>query len=267
MKIRKRKLALGLGLGALGLGFYINRQCFYANEKKITLYSPKIEDPIKITHITDFHSNVLSNLGEVIENIRQFAPDFIILTGDILDYGTDRKIERSLFFLKHLSSLGIETFYITGNHEEIGPNLDYFLEELEKLGIKYLKNESVLVKDNKINLYGNTFYTRSFEKYKNYDDKLNIILSHYSKHVRDRENVDFDFVFSGHTHGGQVRFPILGALVSPGEGFFPSFDKGIYPYRNGIIYVDSGLGNTFLPLRFLNKIEYSNIEIKNGSVV
>ena len=60
---------------------------------------------------------------------------------------------------------------------------------------------------------------------------------------------------------------ILGALVSPGEGFFPSFDKGVYPYKNGIIYVDSGLGNTFLPLRFLNKIGYSNIEIKNGSVV
>lgn len=267
MKIRKRNIALGLGLGTLGLGFYINRQCFYANEKKITLYSPKIDSPIKITQITDFHSNVLSNLKEVIENIRQFDPDFIILTGDILDYGTDRKIERSLFFLKHLSSLGIETFYITGNHEESGPNLDYFLGEIEKLGIKYLKNESVHIKDNKINLYGNTFYTRSFDKYKKYDDKLNIILSHYSKHVRDRENVDFDFVFSGHTHGGQVRFPILGALVSPGEGFFPSFDKGVYPYRNGIIYVDSGLGNTFLPLRFLNKIGYSNIEIKNGSVV
>ena len=64
-----------------------------------------------------------------------------------------------------------------------------------------------------------------------------------------------------------MRFPIIGSLISPGEGFLPDFDKGVYPFRNGIIYVDSGLGNTFLPLRFLNPIGYSNIEIENGPVV
>lgn len=78
---------------------------------------------------------------------------------------------------------------------------------------------------------------------------------------------DFDFIFSGHTHGGQVRLPLIGALISPGEGFFPNYDSGEFPYKNGIIYVDSGSGNTFLPLRFLNPIGFSNITIANGSVV
>lgn len=265
----KKKMALGLGVFALGLGLYIDRQCFYAKEKRIKLYSPKIKTPLRITQISDFHSNVLANLGEVIETIKTFNPHFIILTGDIIDYGTDKKIKRSLFFLKNLMQLGIPAYFISGNHEEAGPKLDVFVREMENLGISYLFNDGRKIKvgDNLVNLYGLGHYARFYNKYKPKDEEINIILSHFSKPIRDDKRDDFDFVFSGHTHGGQVRLPFIGAILSPGEGFLPDFDKGIFPYKNGIIYVDSGLGNTFLPLRFLNPIGYSNIEIKNGSVV
>lgn len=265
--MNKKKLGLTLGFVGLGLTYYIERQCFYAREKRVKLTHPKVNKSLRITHISDFHSNVLSNLDQVLANIKNFNPDFIILTGDIVDYGTERKIERSLFFLENLMKLNIESFYITGNHEESGPKLAYFLKEIDKLGIKYLNNDFVDLDDKKVRIFGTSFYTRSFDKYEKDDEKINIILSHYSKHVRDREDIDFDLLFSGHTHGGQVRFPIIGSLISPGEGFLPDFDKGVYPFRNGIIYVDSGLGNTFLPLRFLNPIGYSNIEIENGPVV
>ena len=55
--------------------------------------------------------------------------------------------------------------------------------------------------------------------------------------------------------------PIVGGLIAPGEGILPDFDKGVFKYKKSIIYVDSGLGNTFLPLRFLDKIQYSNITL------
>ncbi len=54
----------------------------------------------------------------------------------------------------------------------------------------------------------------------------------------------------------------VGALVAPGEGYFPDFDSGLYNYKDSQIYVSSGLGNTFLPLRFLDQISYTNITIK-----
>ncbi len=267
--MNKKKLSLGLLGAGLGLGYYINRQCFYAKEKRVNLYSKKSKSPIRITQISDFHSNVLANLGEVLRNIKDFDPHFIILTGDIIDYGTERKIERSVFFLRHLMSLGYPTYYISGNHEEACPNLDVFASKIKKLGIVYLFNDqrSFYVGENKINLYGLGHYARFYEKYKPENDAINIILSHLSKDVRTEGTSDFDFIFSGHTHGGQVRLPLIGALISPGEGFFPNYDSGEFPYKNGIIYVDSGLGNTFLPLRFLNPIGFSNITIANGSVV
>lgn len=259
----KTKIALGLTASVLALGLYINKQCFVAKEETVTLASEKLQSPIKITQISDFHSNAIKNLDELLINIKNFDPDFIILTGDIIDYGTASKIERSVYFLKKLSSLNKSTYYITGNHEEAGPNLDVFLNEIANLGIKYLKNEGELlnVNGNQVYLYGTSMFGFSYENYKPSKESLNIILSHHSKNVRDNYRADEDFIFSGHTHGGQVRMPILGGLIAPGEGILPDFDKGVFEYKNSTIYVDSGLGNTFLPLRFLDQIQYSNITL------
>lgn len=90
---------------------------------------------------------------------------------------------------------------------------------------------------------------------------LNLILAHFSKNVRENYDPSMDIIFSGHTHGGQVRAPFIGALIAPGEGYFPDFDSGLYKYEESQIYVSSGLGNTFLPLRFLDPISYTNITI------
>ena len=261
----KNKIKLGLGLVGIGLslGLYINNQCFLAKEEKITLRSEKINSPIRITQISDLHSNAIKNLDELLVNIKSFDPHFIILTGDMIDYGTDSKIERTLYFLKNLSKLKIKTFYITGNHEEGGPNLDKFLSAIKELGIIYLNNESYKseIDDQEIYIYGTSMLDFSYDNYKPSEDSINIILSHYSKNVRDNYIGSEDFIFSGHTHGGQVRLPIIGGILAPGEGVLPDYDKGVYNYKNSIIYVDSGLGNTFLPLRFLDQIEYSNITL------
>lgn len=258
---KKTKIITGLALAGLCLALYVDRQCFVAKEEKVILKSEKIKKPIKITQITDFHSNAIKNLDEVLENIKKFNPNLIILTGDIIDYGTEDKIERSVYFLEKLMSLNIKTYYITGNHEEGGPNLDKFLSEIERLGITYLKNEGekLNINDNKVYLYGTSMFDFSYENYKADDESVNIILSHFSKNVRDNYQGSEDFIFSGHTHGGQVRLPIVGGLVAPGEGFFSNYDKGAFKYKDSIIYIDSGLGNTFLPLRFMDQIQYSNI--------
>lgn len=257
------KIALGLTATAMALGLYINNQCFVAKEEKVTLTSEKIKNPIKITQISDFHSNAIKNLDELLANIKRFDPDFIILTGDIIDYGTESKIKRSVYFLEKLSSLNKKTYYITGNHEECGPNLDVFLKEVDRLGINYLKNEgeNLNIKGNNVYLYGTSMFDFSYENYQSSEESVNIVLSHFSKKVRENYRGDEDFIFSGHTHGGQVRLPIIGGLIAPGEGILPDFDKGTFKFKNSIIYVDSGLGNTFLPLRFLDQIQYSNITL------
>lgn len=243
---------------------YIHYQCKWAKEVRQDIYNKKVKNEIKITQISDFHSNKLKNMEYFRKKILEFNPDFIILTGDINDYGVEKKFNKAIEFLKELSKLKIKTYYITGNHEEAGPMLDNFIDEIKNLGMKYLKNDGDLIKlkDDKIYIYGLSYYNYSFKNYKTNNENLNIILSHYSKNVRDNIDDTMDIIFSGHTHGGQVRFPFIGALLAPGEGYFPKFDKGLFKYKNSQIYIDSGLGNTLMDLRFLNRIQFSNITIK-----
>lgn len=79
----------------------------------------------------------------------------------------------------------------------------------------------------------------------------------------DKHNdIPADLILSGHTHGGQVRIPFIGALVAPDQGFFPKLEKGIYEFgTNQFLYIDSGLGTSVAPIRFLNQSQLSVIKI------
>lgn len=260
---KKKKAILGTLLFATILtGAYVHNQAFVGVEKRLTIKNPKVKDDLKITHISDFHSNVISNLDDVLKNIRAFNPDLIFLTGDMIDYPTDKKIERTMFFLENLSKLGIKIYYVSGNHEEVSNDSEVFYEKIKNLGIKKLDNEgeNLIIGDNEVYIYGIPYWGMSLDEYMP-EAGLNLILAHFSKNVRENYDPSMDIIFSGHTHGGQVRAPFIGALIAPGEGYFPDFDSGLYKYEESQIYVSSGLGNTFLPLRFLDPISYTNITI------
>ena len=260
----KKKLVAGLALATMVFtGKYLHDQAFVGVEKKLTIKSAKVNNDIKITHISDFHSNVISNLDEVLDNIKAFNPDLIFLTGDMIDYPTEKKIERTMYFLENLSRLGIKTYFVSGNHEEASEESEIFYEKLKKLGIKKLDNEgeNLIISDSDVYIYGVPYWGMDLDDFKP-GQGLNLVLAHFSKNIREKYDSRMDIIFSGHTHGGQVRAPFIGALVAPGEGYFPDFDSGLYDYEESQIYVSSGLGNTFLPLRFLDQISYTNITIK-----
>lgn len=260
----KKKLVAGLALATMVFtGKYLHDQAFVGVEKKLTIKSAKVNNDIKITHISDFHSNVISNLDEVLDNIKAFSPDLIFLTGDMIDYPTEKKIERTMYFLENLSRLGIKTYFVSGNHEEASEESEIFYEKLKKLGIKKLDNEgeNLIISDSDVYIYGVPYWGMDLDDFKP-GQGLNLVLAHFSKNIREKYDSRMDIIFSGHTHGGQVRAPIVGGLIAPGEGFLPDYDGGLYDFKESKIYVSTGLGNTFLPLRFLDQISYTNITIK-----
>lgn len=263
-KKNKQKIVATAILATMVLGGrYLHDQAFVGVEKSIILTNPKVKNEIKITQISDFHSNVISNLEDVLGNIKEFNPDLIFLIGDMIDYPTEKKIERTMYFLEKLNELGIKTYFVSGNHEEVSNESEVFYQKIKKLGIKKLDNDGEFLEigDNRVYVYGVSYWGMDLDKFKP-EDSINLILAHFSKNIRDNYDPRMDIIFSGHTHGGQVRAPFVGALVAPGEGYFPDFDSGLYNYKDSQIYVSSGLGNTFLPLRFLEQISYTNITIK-----
>lgn len=234
---------------------------------KIVLNSPKVSNDLNIVQITDFHNNKLINKKKLIREIKNIKPNLIFLTGDIIDFKT-KDYSYTLELIDSLTDITSKIYFVWGNHERRNPQGERFIEELKNREVIVLdnKNVKVNVNNNKINIIGLDFFIdeKGYRKVMEGIDEKNftILLSHSPnrplRYLKGKE----DLILSGHTHGGQVRLPIIGAIVSPGQGYFPKYDKGLFKLENSILYIDSGLGNSVLPIRFLNRVQFSNIIIK-----
>ncbi len=241
--------------------------------RDIRIDSPKIKNNIKITQITDFHSNHLIDVDKIRVEIEKFNPDFIVLTGDIIDH-KDTELDTVTKMLESISKLDKDIYFVEGNHEMRNGLYRDLKIEMERLGVIIMENDSrvVAVNGEEINLTGLNFTSRSraYEDAINYQeatrnsnlDYYNILLLHSPNNIENFSESKVDLVLSGHAHGGQIRLPIIGSIVAPGQGLFPKYDKGVFKIASLVLYIDSGLGNSFVPLRAFNPVQFSNIIIE-----
>ncbi len=93
-----------------------------------------------------------------------------------------------------------------------------------------------------------------------------VVLSHTPDVVLEASQRGIDVVLAGHTHGGQVRLPLLGALTTR-SSLGPFFDRGVFsfaaPNDRGIttLFINSGIGTSLLPVRFLCPPRYAVIDL------
>ena len=153
---------------------------------------------------------------------------------------------------------------------------------LKNLNVKTLYNEKISLKrtDDIINLYGLCFdmiyYKRPYKFSKDFDiienEKLlghpninlyNILLAHNPLYFKVYSEWGADLILSGHIHGGIVRIPFIGGLLSPERKLFPKYYSGKYKINDSKLIVNRGLGNTKIKLRMFNKPEISVITLKS----
>ncbi|MGM0397225.1 MAG: metallophosphoesterase [Bacillota bacterium] len=235
----------------------------------VNIQSRKVEKDIRIAHISDLHSNERIDLESLKAAIIEFNPHMIALTGDLIDHKTD-DLSTALLFVDALRETEVPMYFVEGNHEIANSLRGELLEELRGRDIVTLYNNSTRISINNktINIYGVWFYVEESDYTELLRDinreQMNILLSHSP--VKSARYVDgeVDLILSGHTHGGQVRLPIIGGLVSPGQGMFPEYDKGLMELPGGtILHIDSGIGNSVLPIRIMNPIQFSQITISS----
>ena len=70
-----------------------------------------------------------------------------------------------------------------------------------------------------------------------------------------------DLIIGGHLHGGIIRLPFIGGLISPRHRLFPHRTKGLFEEGKGKLLVTSGVGWHALPFRFLNNPEICVLEV------
>lgn len=221
---------------------------------------------IKIVQISDLHNReFFDKNADLYEKIRQANPDFIAITGDLIDKNTKdySYVEQ---FIKELLKINKNIYFVAGDHEQ--KNIKDITEDLENLGVQVLNRDEVVYQKGgqKIDIYGLDYYSDksdiNFIKNTSPDD-YSILLVHNPDFVINND-VKIDLALSGDTHGGQIRLPIIGALSIPGQSLFPKYSKGLYAMSNGtVLYIDSGLGETLIPVRFLDRSQISLITIKS----
>ncbi len=242
-------------------------------ERDIRIDSKKIRNNLKITQISDFHSNGLIDLEKMEDKIKKFNPDIIVLTGDIID-SNDIELDAVIKLFETLSRLDKKIYFVQGNHEARQELYKDLKDEMKRLEIIILEDNSttITVNNEKINITGLKFHSkpREYNEVIYYQEAIkdlnlgyyNILLRHSPNNVENILSGKEDLILSGHTHGGQIRLPLIGAVVAPGQGFFPEYDKGIFRINDTILYIDSGLGNSAAPIRAFNPVQISNIIIE-----
>ncbi|WP_040982334.1 metallophosphoesterase [Oceanobacillus jeddahense] len=260
-----------LAVLSLAIKIYFDTSTFKVNREQFSSVKLEAGTELTILQITDVHSRLFGeNNDQVLEKVKELDADVIVLTGDLIDRKTEN-LEIALQLAEELVRVNPDTYFVTGNHEHENPKKEAFLAGLEDRGVIILSNENTqFEKDGQqFNMAGvndvSTDYEDMTAAFSGLDtDQYTILLSHAPSVVQKYPDIHADIVLSGHTHGGQVRLPFIGALVAPDEGLFPELQKGVYPLGDErYLYIDSGLGTSALPIRFLNQSQISLITIQS----
>lgn len=243
------------------------------------------ENPVKIAVLADLH-NSFSNDGErIIGAVRKEQPDIIIAAGDMLLSHSDqrRENEKTAELINGLCDIA-PLFYGMGNHETAVSNRsrlkhlwpDFFNNLTNKEALLRNSSKNIYVKGKKINIYGLELpekYYKRFNKLKPTAEDIdnligksdnaayNILIAHNPDFFKQYAKWGADLILSGHNHGGMVRIPILGGMISPRPAIFPKYDYGLFQEEGAIMIVSGGMGSHSIKIRLNNKPELVIIKL------
>jgi len=178
-------------------------------------------------------------------------------------------------------------YYGFGNHEQrmipkgryYNDRWENYIETLKQLDVHILNNNSakIIKEDESIIINGLAIdleyfkkrrakkMTRDYleEKLGKLDDKCyNIVVAHNPLFFKEYISFGSDLILSGHMHGGIVRLPILGGVISPQYELFPQYDAGRFEEGGQTMLISRGLGTHTIKLRAFNRPELMTITLE-----
>jgi predicted MPP superfamily phosphohydrolase len=233
-----------------------------------TLCLPRVPaawDGLSIVHFSDLHLCGAPDRHYhrmVMQLVSEWQPDIVALTGDIAD-----SLHHQGWIIPVLGWLRWRTaaFAILGNH-------DYWYEpriirrQLGKLGFTYLGNgwRQIEVRGEPLVVIGNeTPWAWPVPDLSNCPtEPFRLCLSHTPDNIRWARRQHVDLMLSGHVHGGQIRFPVLGSLLVPSR-FGRRYDCGTFDEAPTLLHVSRGIGGEH-PVRYRCRPEVTRLILRSG---
>ena len=264
-----------LGIWTLWGNFKLEITEYHISSEQI----PKEFSGFRITQVSDLHNGEFCDgNSRLMELLCQTEPDIIVITGDLIDSRrTDTAV--ALDFVKQAMEVA-PVYYVTGNHEARIAEYTELKQNLTDAGATVLENQTIRIsrEGEYITLVGvddpsfqvdyllgdaKAVMKQAIENSHNESDGYTILLSHRGVLFDVYAEAGIDLVFSGHAHGGQIRFPVIGGLVAPNQGFFPKYDSGQFTQGDTTMLVSRGIGNSIFPLRVNNPPEIIVVELQS----
>lgn len=237
--------------------------------------SPKVKNDIKIAVLSDQHAtdNLFAIKNKtIIKKIRKIDPDVVCVLGDMhSSNASDNDKQISMDLMTGIISEGYKLYFVLGEHDD---RRNSYVSKMEENGINVLDQESetIKIKDTDITFYGisNAWFSPYFDLSNEFDinkNTYNVLLAHIPMYD-DYESFGADLTLCGDTHGGVIQLPFLGPAYYDGkilpELFGSSenvYDKGLFKYSGGYMFITSGIGNYPVAARFNNRPEIGEITI------
>jgi len=195
-----------------------------------------VAQPVRIVHLSDLHLEGFGRREErALEIVRSAEPDLILLTGDYVskETGLTYKEDVTRFFSQLEAPFGV--YAVPGNWDVDAGAL------VEGTAVELLEGKTARTQVRGINvsITGDWYDMRPPVADASAD--LTIYLQHSPDHLAEASEAGYDLYLAGHTHGGQVRIPGFGAVVTLSR-FWKKYEAGLYKEGDTHLYVNRGLG-------------------------
>ncbi|MCU0784957.1 MAG: phosphodiesterase YaeI [Verrucomicrobia bacterium] len=262
--LTRRKFLATLGLAVAGSGLYvrvIEPRWLTIGRHTVKLGLKDSGPPLRILHLSDLHASQvvsLSFIGEAVQLGLSLKPGLICLTGDFITRGY-KTLDGYAEVLKPLAA-NAPTFACLGNHDggvwaarrRGHADTNRVREMLAKAGVTLLHNaaKTIRIRERDLRLVGlGDLWAGELQPMLAFDSPqptttdATIVLSHNPDSKEALKPYPWDLLLSGHTHGGQMRLPFIGAPFAPVRD--KRFVEGLYRWSDRWIHVTRGVGNLY----------------------
>ena len=248
---------------------------------------PNLRKNCRFVMVSDLHNKVYGKDNDkVIREIEQANPDFILIVGDLVTSHQDEPVDTGIQFVNALSGK-YRIYYSPGNHEsKLKNRADYYGDMYNRLmkgiqheNVKILSDETIRLEEYGIALTGFELGLEYFKRFKkrpmplDYMNKklgkplkeyCNILMAHNPEYFEEYAKWGADLVLSGHVHGGIMRLPLVGGVISPAYTLFPKYDGGIFHSGKTTMLLGRGMRSHTIQLRFFNPAELYVVDLVKG---
>ena len=251
---------------------------------------PKLKKAFSFVLVSDLHNKTYGKENaKLLAEIEKTNPDAVMIAGDMLTSVPGKSFEIAADFVEKLA-LKYPIYYANGNHEyrlkqypeKYGTMYEDYFGRLRKHNVSPLENENKDLEEVGITITGleiDRSYYRKVRQKKMEDNylrdligdvnpqNLQILIAHNPEYFEEYSNWGADLVLAGHIHGGIMRLPLLGGVISPALKIFPKYDGGLYHKEKSTMILSRGLGMHTIPIRIFNPGEFIYVKLLPETLV